>query len=126
MQRSHHILQSQMSLMQPDFVLLKTQLHHSMIRQELGRPRNSVPRNTQLFRYLVELVPGAVYDMHPDVPEKHRSCSTTHCLQAPHSHNSPCILLTLEQLYDFSPSNTPVNHNTSTTSPNRSRDREDR
>src|SRR2546425_9145473 len=82
MQRSNHILQSQMSLMQPDLVLLKTQLHHSMIRQELGSPRNSVPRNTQLFRYLVELVPGTVYGMHPDVPEKNRSWSTRHCLEA--------------------------------------------
>src|SRR5205807_7839940 len=75
LQRLHYVFQPWIALLEPYLVLFKTQLRHSVLGEKLGSPRNSVTRDTQLLRYLVQLMPRAINNMHPHIPEKHRPWS---------------------------------------------------
>src|SRR2546425_10671392 len=90
----HYVFQPWMALLEPYLVLFETQLCHPMLGEKLCSPRNSVTRDTQLLRYLVQFMPCAVHNMHPDIPEKHRTWSARQCLWSSRFPHQPRILLT--------------------------------
>src|SRR3989442_1614492 len=90
----HDVFQPWMALLEPYLVLFETQLRHPMLGEKLCRPRNSVTRDTQLLRYLVQLMPCAIHNMHPHIPEKHRPWSARQFSTGSRFPHQPRILLT--------------------------------
>src|SRR6266566_8517049 len=68
---SYGVFEFGVSLVQPDFVLFKPPLRHTLIAKKLRSPLNSVAGQPELFRNLVQPVPCSVNQSYPDVPEEH-------------------------------------------------------
>jgi len=67
-QRPHNVLELGASRLEPDFALVVAGLAHAFVAEILGRPVDCVPREMKLPRNVIQFMPCAVSETHPDIP----------------------------------------------------------